>query len=146
MIKIKSAIILTILISNILCYSQFAGGTGTLEDPYQIATADQLNNVRNYKTSSFRQIADIDLGVPPWNEGTGWRPIGNYVWTDPGQSFRGNYDGGGYKISNMYVNLNDGSYMGLFGSTEGCKLKNINIVNFYIESNEGGIGGLTGIS
>gem|GEM_PF-6879201 len=25
----------------------FAGGTGTENDPYQIATADQLNNIRN---------------------------------------------------------------------------------------------------
>ena len=27
---------------------KFAGGTGTVNDPYQIETAEQLNNVRNY--------------------------------------------------------------------------------------------------
>ncbi|HAQ61186.1 TPA: hypothetical protein DCR49_04185 [Candidatus Delongbacteria bacterium] len=137
---------LLVFILNILCFSQFAGGSGTVEDPYLIETAEQLNQVRYYMTSSFKQITDVDLGVPPWNEGPGWQPIGEYDWSDPSQSFRGNYDGGGYKILNMYVNLNDGSWMGLFGSTEGCELCNISILNFIIESEIGGIGGLTGIS
>jgi hypothetical protein len=105
-----------------------------------------LNTIRNYKTSSFRQIADIDLGVPPWNEGTGWDPIGDYVWSDPSRSFRGNYNGGGYKISNMYINNYDSGFQGLFGSTVGCKFRNINITNFNIETERGYLGGLTGIS
>lgn len=146
MIFFKKPLILSILILNILCLAQFAGGTGTVEDPYQIANAEQLNQVRNYLTSSFIQTADIDLGVAPWNEGSGWDPIGDYDWVDPSKSFRGNYDGNGFKISNMYINLSDGSWLGLFGSTEGCMLKNINLINFQIESEEGGIGGLTGIS
>jgi hypothetical protein len=143
----KTIITITILILNILSYSQFAGGTGTIEDPYLIETAEQLDQIRNYMTSSFRQIADIDLGVPPWNEGTGWQPIGYYIWTDPTTSFRGNYDGGGYKILNMYINEPNRADIGLFGSTMGCFLSNINIVDFYIYNpNWGYAGGLTGMS
>jgi hypothetical protein len=144
--NIKLLLILLITVSSKICYSQFAGGTGTYEDPYLIQTADQLNQVRNYMTSSFRQIADIDLGVPPWNQGTGWNPIGDYIWTDPTKSFRGNYDGGGYKILNMQIVNFDRSFQGLFGSTDGCVLKNINIVNCNIDSPKSFIGGVTGIS
>ena len=90
-----------IIILNLLCFSQFSGGSGTIEDPYQIATAEDLNNIRNYMTSSFIQTADIDLGVHPWNEGEGWDPIGDYDPFDPSRSFRGNYDGDSYKFLSM---------------------------------------------
>jgi hypothetical protein len=55
----------------------FEGGDGTEEFPYLIATAEQLDMVRhcNYDTY-FKQIADIDLGTSPWNQGEGWLPIG----------------------------------------------------------------------
>ena len=49
----------------------FAGGSGTEDDPYQIATADQLNNVRNHLDKHFILTANIDL------LGTNWDPIGN---------------------------------------------------------------------
>ena len=61
----------------------FAGGTGTATDPWQIATAEQLNNVRNYlgpahSDKFFVLNANIDLDVPPYNTGLGWEPIGNW--------------------------------------------------------------------
>lgn len=56
--------------------AEFAGGSGTQEDPWQIATAQHLNNLRNYLGSGHRnkyfiQTADINLGEPPWNLGEG---------------------------------------------------------------------------
>ena len=91
---------LIIITLNMLCYSQFSGGTGTVEDPYNIATAEDLNNIRYYLTSSFIQTADIDLGVAPWNEGEGWDPIGNYDPFDSSKSFSGNYNGNKFIINN----------------------------------------------
>jgi len=44
--------------------AEFAGGTGTLEDPYQIATAEQLMSIgldRKPQTKHFALVADIDL-------------------------------------------------------------------------------------
>ena len=38
----------------------FAGGSGTKEDPYLIATADQLNAVRRGMDKHYKLIADID--------------------------------------------------------------------------------------
>jgi len=51
---------------------QFGGGQGTEQDPWQIATADHLDNIRYHLENHFIQTADIDLGVPPWNENEGW--------------------------------------------------------------------------
>lgn len=57
-------------------HDEFAGGSGTAGDIWLIATAWHLDNVRNYiggahSDKHFKQIADIDLGMPPWNHGEG---------------------------------------------------------------------------
>jgi len=50
-------------------FAQFAGGSGTQDDPWQVTTAEHLNNVRYYlgvahEDKYFIQTANIDLGVP----------------------------------------------------------------------------------
>jgi hypothetical protein len=142
----KTIITLSILILNIICLAQFAGGSGTIEDPYQIATADHLNNIRYNLTASYIQTADIDLGVAPWNVGAGWDPIGDYDPWDPSKSFRGNYDGNGYSINNMFIERLVESNLGLFGSILGCKINNVRLINFLIHSEQGYLGGLSGIA
>jgi uncharacterized protein (TIGR02145 family) len=107
----------------------FDGGSGTQADPFLVATADQLNNVRHFNGIInsgvyFRQIADIDLGVAPWNQLAGWQPIGNTTL-----QFYGNYDGNGFTISNLTINRPAENYMGLFGWAKGAKLNNIGLVN-----------------
>jgi len=62
----------------------FAGGDGTVDNPWQISTVDQLANLHNYLGAEnadkhFVLINNIDLNVAPYNEGEGWDPIGNYV-------------------------------------------------------------------
>ena len=141
----KKLIIITIIIFQIVLFSQFSGGSGTELDPYQVATAEDLDNIRNYLESSFIQTADIDLGVVPWNVGEGWEPIGDYVWTDSSKSFRGNYDGDGYEITNMYINTPSDLYVGVFGSSDGVYFQNMNVMNIDIISG-GYIGGISGIS
>ncbi len=41
--------------------SSFAGGSGTKEDPWQIASADQLNLIRENLAGHYILITDIDL-------------------------------------------------------------------------------------
>ena len=41
--------------------SPFAGGVGTPEAPYRIATAGQLAKIKDYRDKSFILISDIDL-------------------------------------------------------------------------------------
>jgi hypothetical protein len=147
MIIFKKPLMLSILIFNILCLAQFAGGSGTIVDPYQIATADHLNNIRYNLTASYIQTADIDLGVAPWNVGAGWDPIGDYDPWDPSKSFRGNYDGNGYTINNLLIVRLVESNLGLFGSMFGCKINNVRLINFLINSEGSGpIGGISGIA
>ncbi len=105
--------------------SEFAGGSGTEEDPYLIATEQHLDNVRNYLDKHFLQIADLDLsghGTPP-----GWEPIGTMA-----NPFTGSYDGGGYTISNLFIerpgSWNNRVPAGLFGNIgEEAEIRNLNL-------------------
>ena len=62
----------------------FAGGSGTIDDPYQIETVEQLDYVRNDLNShyvlnnniSFNN-ADFSQDGQFYNEGEGWNPIGD---------------------------------------------------------------------
>jgi len=91
-------------------YGSFAGGSGTTQNPYQIATATHLDKVRNHLDVHFVIIADIDLGVSPWNGGDGWLPLGTSA-----SAFNGTLDGQGHVISNLFINRPTTDFVGLFG-------------------------------
>ena len=87
--------------------SPFAGGTGTADDPWQIATAEQLlalsaavndGSVSGYPGQFFVLTADIDL------KDVDWQPIGHMDLTDMSNyscMFMGTLDGQGHTISNV---------------------------------------------
>ncbi|HPQ35848.1 MAG TPA: FISUMP domain-containing protein, partial [Tenuifilaceae bacterium] len=102
----------------------FDGGDGSELNPFVISNADQLHTVRLYPSSHFLQVADIDLGVSPWNENEGWDPIGNDE-----ELFTGTYYGGGYSVSNLTINRPDGVRIGLFGNAENAMFSNIHLEN-----------------
>jgi trimeric autotransporter adhesin len=74
--------------------SMFAGGAGSNEDPWQVATAFHLNNVRECSSDHFIQTANLDLDISPFNEGAGWHPIPQLL---------GRYDGQGFVIANLFI-------------------------------------------
>lgn len=123
----------------------FAGGEGTAENPYQVATAAHLNNVRSHLGSYFRLTANIDLagylssGGDGYNEGAGWVPIGEDM-----DEFTGHFDGNGHTISGLYINRPTGDHVGLFGIIAGqATVKNLGLLGV----NVGGgynVGGLAG--
>src|SRR5690554_3734960 len=119
--------------------SEFAGGAGTEEDPFLVATAGQLHNVRNFMDKHFKQIADINLSGYTGDEG--WAPIGIYL-VDP---FLGTYDGNGYKITNLVINAPEKSCQGLFGEARGAVLKNITLEGIDINGSSY-VGGLVGMA
>jgi hypothetical protein len=88
----------------------FAGGEGTQEDPYQIATAWQLDAVRNYLDKHFILMADIDLSE--YADGEGWESIGDEL-----APFTGSLDGDGFKINNLFIDRPNLDGVGLFGAT-----------------------------
>jgi hypothetical protein len=117
---------------------EFGGGAGTEADPYLVATAAHLNNVRNHLSAHFLQTADINLGTSPWNSGEGWVPIGSLA-----SSFTGVYDGGGFRIQNLTISRPNGSYQGLFGSAMQAVLRNVHLDDMNLQT-VGTTGGLAG--
>ena len=114
----------------------FAGGTGTAEDPYQIANGAQLaylassvNSGETYEEKNFVLTANIDLNGLPWT------PIANsfsdaLLGGSDYRIFAGNFDGNGYTISNVSIGSEttplESDVFGLFGATEG-KISNLNL-------------------
>ena len=80
---------------------EFAGGTGTADDPYQIATAEDLRTVSRLGCPAHYQlVCDINLSGMLWT-------------TAPIPVFQGVFDGAGFTISNLHVQ--GGNHLGLFG-------------------------------
>jgi hypothetical protein len=125
----------------------FAQGKGTYSYPYQIETADQLNEVRNYDDVGvyFELINDIDLSS--YSEGEGWLPIGT-----ASDRFRGRFNGNGYKITNLVINRPELNDVGLFGATDQMPLMSdiikSEIINMALENvdiiGHTNVGGLVG--
>ena len=111
--------------------SDFAGGEGTPGSPYQVATAEQLDSVRNHLDAHFIQTTDIDLGDAPYNADAGWEPIG-----DEGNPFTGSYDGSGYTVFNLTIDRSDENYVGLFRYIDtGSELITLTLENVDITGN-----------
>lgn len=125
--------------------TEFAGGSGTEEDPYLISTVDHLDNVRYYLDAHFKMISDIEfsesdfsIGEAYYNEGAGWEPIG---YTS--DKFTGSFDGNMHSISNLFINRNVEN-VGLFGTAdENCEISNIVVLNANIVGSEC-VGGIVG--
>lgn len=98
----------------------FTAGDGTVSNPFLVSNAGQLFTVRLDLSAHYKQTADINLGVAPFNEGAGWLPIGSFF-----DRFSGSYDGDGYVIRHLTINKHNLSYVGLFGVIENVVLKNI---------------------
>lgn len=123
----------------------FAGGSGTKADPYQVVTAKHLDNVRKYLNDNFIQMADINLGVAPWSNGEGWNPIGGQISRSPATMFTGSYNGNFYKITGLTIDRPDGNDQGLFSSTsETARLSNICLQN--INFNAKSVAGLVSLN
>ena len=106
--------------------TEFARGRGTEDNPYLIETAEQLDKARDYLSSHFKQIDDIDL-----SEYNNWEPIG-----DNHEKFSGEFNGNNFEILNLNIDDNEANFCGLFGYTsENSLLKNMNIVDVFIAGN-----------
>lgn len=97
----------------------FSGGDGTSENPYQISTAKQLDNVRDSLSSHYILNADIDLSA------VDWRPIGS------DEPFTGVFDGNGHTVRNVIVNIESTrtSTGGFFGVVSAGTIRNLRIEN-----------------
>ena len=142
------------LLTSASAETTFEGGSGTAEDPWQIATAEQLNRVREDLTAHYILTADIDL-----SDYENWEPIGAFQSLSdapedaevphPDYAFTGSFDGGGNTISNLTVAGAAPMGAGLFGCASGTEqgdafigsftLENVNVSGFYL------VGGAVGL-
>ncbi len=123
--------------------TDFDGGDGTADDPYQIANWKQLNNVRDYMGADvhFMLITDLSsqtayyetyVATATTPDNAGWQPIGNNTSKFLG-TFSG-YDGeASHTIADLCVDRSGEDYIGLFGvvGTEATitqlSLKNVDV-------------------
>lgn len=139
----------------------FSGGTGTAEDPYQIATAAELALLADciaqeaeslethYHNAHYVLTADIALNdttdVADWaKKGPeySWKPI-------DGMNINCVLDGNGHTISGMYINANGetgNTNFGLFAKMNNGTVKNLTIDQSYIcvSGAAGSVGGIVG--
>lgn len=127
--------------------AEFDGGTGTKDDPYRIATAEQLAKLSkdvdekiHYDGSFFRLENDIDLSAHCWTS------IGNYTTTAGLSSFGGFFDGNGKTIKGMIVDSRSNCRSaGLFGYISGGRsghtvgVKDLTIVDAKLYTDESGL-------
>lgn len=119
-------------------------GNGIEADPYVIANAEDLIRMstlvnsenEKYADKIFTQTADIDMNLKSFS------PIG--VAAD--KPFKGHFDGGNFKISNLSTEGLDTSNpaSGLFGYAENAEIHNVKLVNRSNTGNLNRVGGLVG--
>lgn len=142
----RTAIMLAVMLMTMTAWAQTvsfpteSGGTGTVDDPYKITTADDLNKLAadvnsgtKYADTYFKLMNDVCYEhTSTWNDTTStennFTPIGNST----SNSFRGTFDGNDMSISGIriYKNTKDATSqnIGLFSTLRGT-VKNLTLTD-----------------
>jgi hypothetical protein len=135
----------------------YAGGDGTPENPYHIATAEQLallaqqTNNGTGGDACYILTDNICLNENPDVNPVLWTPIGHVVGNEP-PYFTGRFDGNKMNISGLVCQSNTGhGIAGLFGCTNGAVIQNVTLQNCRLNGTQYtgalvGYAGLTDIS
>ena len=123
-------------------------GVGTKENPYKISTAKDLyrfaQEVNGGKYDACAILTDdivLNKNVLDEDGSLNEEYIGNFIqWTpickSTSERYRGTFDGQKHTISGLYINGAEG-YIGLFGYIgNGATVKNVGIVDSYINGSE----------
>ncbi len=102
--------------------SQAMAGSGTESDPYQVENICHLRDMEASPQSHYVQVKDMDAATMTHGWKNGFTPI---------KDFSGTFDGNGYRISNLKVNIAGEEFenIGLFGKLQGGLLKRVKLVN-----------------
>jgi hypothetical protein len=133
--------------------AKYSGGSGTAQDPYQIATAADLIALGETPADydkHFILTADIDLDpnlpgrkvfdkalIAPDTDPN------DYYCAFQGTPFTGVFDGNGHRI--LHLTITGKHYLGLFGQLgSGAQVKNLGLVDVNITGSGAFAGGLVG--
>ncbi|NIA11064.1 MAG: hypothetical protein GWP10_15385, partial [Nitrospiraceae bacterium] len=144
--KLFSLSILFLFLAILTASSQTAtppaSGDGSIGNPYQIATLDNLywlSQTSSEWNKNFLQTADIDApSTSGWDGGNGFSPIGN-----PTTPFTGKYHGQGHLIKSLTIDRSGDSRVGLFGYAENALIDSLGLTDVNIRGSDyvGGIAG-----
>jgi hypothetical protein len=114
-------------ITMVACFTAFTAkvaafsgtGSGVMEDPYVITTAEQLVEINDAPTAYYELGANIDLTdyISANSPTAGWMPLTPSASGAP--FFSGTFDGKGYAITGLWMERPDLVGAGLFGRAEG---------------------------
>jgi len=118
----------------------FAGGDGSLDDPYQVTNVEELQSINNVSSWGdyyyFLVTNDINASnTLTWNSGAGFAPI---------DLRHSNLNGGGYNISNLHMYYPSDSQIGLIGTmTSSDSVANVILTDCNITGGRD-VGGIAG--
>ncbi|MBS3781496.1 MAG: hypothetical protein KGY66_02655 [Candidatus Thermoplasmatota archaeon] len=142
--KLLTLVITSLFLLNALIV---AVGVSAAEEKEKIETQvaqevndwNDLDDVRNDLGGVYVLMADLDEDTSGYNQlvdtQDGWNPIEN---------FAGTFYGNGYKISDLYIDRNETSHVGLFGSIEnGSEVTELGLLDVHVKGKIS-VGGLVG--
>ena len=124
----------------------YGGGDGTDENPYQIYTAEQMNEIGanpNDWNRNFILMDDIDLSE---YKGDTFNIIGGYIDNSNNHPFSGVFDGNNNTIKNFSYTSIGNDYIGIFGyvcDTQ-AQIKNLRLTDPNIHTSGDCTGSLVG--
>lgn len=129
----------------------YGGGSGTMEDPYQIWTPTQMHQIGLHEEDwdkHFILMSDVDMSEYDGLEGRPtYNPIGRNDYLGDRIPFSGVFNGNGKKVINLRLSSESAASLGLFGYVQGgeCVIKDLGIVEPVIKSGSGSyVGALVG--
>ena len=158
----RTAMTLAVMLMTMTAWAQTvsfhpteSGGAGTVDDPYKITTADDLNKLATdvnsgtkYTDTYFKLMNDVSFSCSSdWDDLTSeennFTPIGNST----SNSFRGTFDGNNKSISGIRIYKStktaDSQNIGLFGVVLRGTVKNLTLTDTRIVG-YGYTGGIAG--
>lgn len=118
-------------------YGQYSGGSGSSNDPYLISEPNDLIAISSESDDWDKHfLLTTDLSF----QGQKLTPIGYYR-----REFTGVFDGNGFSISNIVIDLPDEDDVGLFGCTKASVIKNVTLENVNIVGGDS-VGSLVGFN
>jgi hypothetical protein len=135
-------LLIAICLISISAQAKYGGGNGIPEDPYQIWTAEQMNEIglnEDDWNKHFKLMADINLFA---YSGTLFNIIGT-----PDREFAGVFDGNSHRICNFTYHCNAVFNVGLFGYVYGrnAEIKDLGLIRPNIDAGTGDcVGSLVG--
>ena len=105
-----------------------AAGSGSENDPWQVGTLCQLQEIRYDTAAHYRLANDIDAKQShEWRDGKGFSPI---------ESFSGSLDGSGHSVLSLLINPGQTDRVGLFGKLSGGALQRLALVNVTVQGRD----------